>query len=309
MPKRFDLVVAGEINPDLILELPAAEVHFDQQEVLIERARLTIGSSSAIFACGAARLGLRVALVGVVGEDVFGDFMLAELSRRGVDTRYAVRSRTINTGYSVILNHKKRRSILTVLGAINALRASDIPDELLRSTRHLHVASYFLQTNLQPDLVRLFQEARSSGASTSLDTNWDPDEKWQGVYDLLKETTLFLPNENEARSIAGTGSVEEAARRLAAHGPTVAVKLGGDGALVCTGQAMSGAPALPVEVVDTVGAGDSFDAGYVYGFLRGWEPERCLGLAVICGSLSTRQHGGTDAQPGLEEALAWLSTR
>ena len=306
MDKTFDVVVAGEINPDLILELPSPEVRFDQQEVLIERARLTIGSSNAIFACGAARLGLKVAMVGVIGEDVFGDFMAAELTRRGVDVSHAVRSRTVSTGYSVILNHKNRRSILTVMGAINALKVTDIPEALIRSTRHLHIASYFLQTNLQPHLQELFKKARRAGASTSLDTNWDPAEKWQGVQDLLGETTLFFPNENEAQSIAKTKDTEAAARSLAAAGPIVALKRGGEGAIVCTGKETFSVPPLKVAVADTVGAGDSFDAGFVYGFLQGWSHEQSLRLAAVCGSLSTRKHGGTEAQADLAEALTWL---
>src|SRR5512138_836655 len=135
----FDILVASEINPDLILSgdvMPA----FNQTEKLVDSAVLTIGSSSAIFACGARRLGLKVAFIGVCGDDVFGRFMLAEMKQRGVDVSSVIVRKDGQTGLSVILNRGMDRAILTHLGLIAALQASDIPDRLLRQTRHLHVA-------------------------------------------------------------------------------------------------------------------------------------------------------------------------
>lgn len=159
--KIFDLLVPGEINPDLILTDPNLEPLFGQTEILVEDTALTVGSSSAIFACGAARLGLRVAFIGVVGDDLFGRFMLEVMRSRQVDVSNVIVDKNQATGLSVILNRIDDRAILTHLGAINALRAEQITDELLAQTRHLHVASYFLQTNLQPGLPDLFQRAQA----------------------------------------------------------------------------------------------------------------------------------------------------
>jgi sugar/nucleoside kinase (ribokinase family) len=195
------------------------------------------------------------------------------------------------------------------LGAINALRGEQITDELLAQTRHLHVASYFLQTNLQPGLPDLFQRAQALGLTTSLDTNWDPEEKWAGVDELLKLTTVFLPNENEILSLTGASSVKAAAERLAVQTPILAVKMGTNGGLAFDGESFYRVPIVPVEVVDTVGAGDSFDAGFLYGFLQGWPLERSLKFGVICGSLSTRMAGGINSQPVLVEALGVLDKR
>ena len=128
--KPFDILVAGEINPDLILSgdvIPA----FDQTEKLVDSAALTIGSSSAIFACGAARLGLKVAFVGVCGDDLFGHFMLSELEKRGVNVSNVIVRADGQTGLSVILNQGADRAILTHPGLIAALQASDISDGLL----------------------------------------------------------------------------------------------------------------------------------------------------------------------------------
>jgi len=307
--KKFDLLVAGEINPDLILTDPNLEPQFKQAEILVEDAVLTAGSSSVIFACGAARLGLRVAFIGVVGNDLFGAFMLEVLKARGVDVSYVIVDEDQTTGLSVILNRIDDRAILTHLGAINALRGEHVTDEILVEARHLHVASYFLQTSLQPGLPDLFQRAQALDLTTSLDTNWDPEEKWVGVDDLLKLTTVFLPNEKEALSFTGASTVEEAAERLAAQASIIAVKMGADGGLAFDGESLFRAPIIPADVLDTVGAGDTFDAGFINGFLQGWPLERCLNLGVVCGSLSTRMAGGITSQPVLEEALHFLDER
>ncbi len=310
MPRRtrpdLDVLVAGEINPDLILTDPDLEVRFGQAETLVRRADLTVGSSSAIFACGAARLGLRVAFVGVVGDDEFGRFMCRSLAAAGVDVSPVLVEADQRTGLSVILSRGPDRAILTFPGAIAALRAEQIPTSLLRRARHLHVASFFLQTALQPGLAGLFQQARVLGLTTSLDTNWDPTQAWAGLDDVLPLTDVFLPNETEALAITHASDLPQAVARLRGWVRTGAIKLGAQGALAWRGKEQARAEALPVDVVDTVGAGDSFDAGFVCGFLHGWDLSRCLRLAVACGSLSTRAAGGTAAQPTLAEALQAL---
>lgn len=302
----FDIVVAGEINPDLILTgdvVPA----FQQTEKLVAGATLTIGSSSAIFACGAARLGLKVAFVGVCGDDIFGRFMLDQMQARGVDVSNVIVRPDGKTGLSVILNQDADRAILTYPGLIAALRAADIPDDLLRKARHLHIASYFLQTDLQPGLPDLFRRAHVFGLTTSLDTNYDPAESWSGFDELLSVTNVFLPNEKEALSLTGAANVDLAADRVGSRVEALAIKLGADGALgVCKGKTVRVA-SIPVKVIDTVGAGDSFDAGFLYGYLHRWSLEKSLRLACVCGALSTQHAGGTHGQPTLEEALPYVS--
>jgi sugar/nucleoside kinase (ribokinase family) len=301
----FDILVAGEINPDLIFSgnvLP----EFGQVEKLVDSAVLTIGSSSAIFACGAARLGLKVAFIGICGEDVFGRFMLDEMQKRGVDVGNVIVRADKPTGICVILNQGSDRAILTHPGLIADLQSSDITDGLLRQTRHLHVASYFLQTNLHPGLPALFQRAHSLGLTTSLDANYDPSEKWSGFDELLSTTNIFLPNKTEALSITQTNDVESASKQLAGKSELVIIKLGPDGALACKQNKITYAKSLELNVVDAVGAGDSFDAGFIFGYLNKWPLERSLRLACVCGALSTQRAGGTDGQPTLEEAMSYV---
>ena len=312
MTETFDILVAGELNPDLILSGNVTP-EFGQVEQLVDSADLTVGSSSAIFACAAARLGLKVAFIGVCGADIFGRFMLDELSRRGVDVSGVIINAAQPTGLSVILNRSLDgvpgdRAILTHLGAINRLRAEQVTHALLRKARHLHIASYFLQTALQPGLPDLFQRAHALGLTVSLDTNWDPSGTWRGFDELLGHVDVFLPNQNEALAISGASTLEAALEILSQKSRVVAVKCGGDGAQARQADEIACAAALPVKLVDTVGAGDTFDAGFMYGWLNGWSLVKALALAATCGSLSTRAAGGTSAQPTLQEAMQHVSS-
>ena len=302
---EFDLLVLGDCNPDLVLSGGNVEPAFGQSERLVADARLTIGGSGAIAACGAARLGLRTAFAGVVGDDVFGHFMLDSLAERGIDTRGCLVDANRPTGLSVILSRGEDRAILTALGTIGDLRGGILDLDVVRASRHVHVSSYYLQSGLRPDLPELFREAREMGASTSIDTNWDPAERWNGgLLGLLDRTDVFFPNSAEARAITGIDDIDVAAEALAGRGSVVAVKFGQGGGLALFGHEVVRSEAIPADVVDTTGAGDSFDAGFIAGRLAGWPLERCLALAVACGSLSTRAAGGTAGQPTLEEGLA-----
>jgi sugar/nucleoside kinase (ribokinase family) len=303
---ELDLLVVGDCNPDLVLRGGAVEPAFGQIERVVEDAELTIGGSGAIAACGAARLGLRTALASLVGADPFGRFMLGALGERAVDTSGVVVRPEARTGVSVVLVRGSDRAILTALGTISDLTAELVDRQLLRAARHVHVSSYFLHHGLRPGLAGLLQEARSAGASTSLDPNWDPSEEWDGgLLDLLAETTILFVNAEEARRIAGVAEVEAAARALSRDDSVlVVVKLGAEGALaVDRGRVVRSAP-VTVEEVDSVGAGDSFDAGFLAGHLAGRPAEESLRLANACGALSMRAAGGTGAQPTLAEASA-----
>ena len=304
--RKFDIVVVGELNPDLILSGNVIP-EFGQVEKLVNTAVLAIGSSSAIFACGAARLGLRVAFIGNVGVDLFGKYMCQSLDEYGIDTRGIVEDKNTPTGISVILSTGYDRAILTYPGTIPRLEFSDINQEIIREARHLHVGSYFIQKSLHPGLSMLFDKAHEWGLSISLDTNFDPSGKWDdGLNQLLRKVDVFLPNALECQGIAGTADLEQALDYFQTRVKCLGLKLGKDGALLCLGTKKYKTAPIRVAVTDTVGAGDSFDAGFIYGYLAGWEPERILKFANICGGLSTRSPGGTAAQPSLEEAISYL---
>ncbi len=304
--RDFDVVVVGELNADLVLRGDVTPA-YGQTEKLIDDATLTVGSSSAIFACGAARLGLRVTFIGKIGDDEFGRFMLSELAARGVNTSGVVVDPALKTGLSVILSRPADRAILTHLGSISALRYDEIDFSIVERSRHLHMGSYFLLTALRPGVPRLFSRAHAAGLTVSLDTNYDPAEQWNGgLSDALNQANIFLPNDTEACAIARAGDPSTALDVLAERVPLVAVKLGPRGAIARQGTERAQSESLPIPVVDTTGAGDSFDAGLAYGFLNGWDLPQMVRFACACGSLSTRAAGGTAAQATLPEALALM---
>ncbi len=302
--RDIDLLVVGDCNPDLILAGDDVRPAFGQGERMVDAADLVIGGSSSITACGAARLGLKTAFAGVVGNDLFGRFMLDRMSAIGVDMAPTMVDPVTPTGLSVILSEGEDRATLTYPGTIGALTAAMVPDELLRRSRHVHTAGYFLQGG-SAVIGDLLARARAAGTTTSLDPGHDPSELWDdGLMELLPLIDQLLPNAVEARGLAGVDRVEWAARRLADLGPELLVKCGADGVLAVAGDEFTQVPAVAADLVDTVGAGDSTNAGWLCGRLRGLAVEHAARLAAACGSLSTRGRGGTAAQPTLAEAEA-----
>lgn len=300
----LDLLVVGDANPDVIVSGAPRAPAFGQREHLVDAGHLVLGGSGAITAHGAARLGLRTAFVGRVGDDPAGTFVLDALARAGVDVSACVVDPGAPTALTVVLADGADRAILTAPGCLDRLDAADVPPELLRRTRHVHVSSYFLQPLLAAGLPGLYAAARAAGATTSLDTNDDPSDRWQGLDEVLPLTDVLLPNEREALALAGTDHLDAAVRALAARGATPVVKCGSDGALTVDGGEPLRVPAVTARVTDTVGAGDSFNAGLLAARLRGLPVRRALEVAVACGTLSTRAAGGTAAQPTWEEVTS-----
>jgi sugar/nucleoside kinase (ribokinase family) len=313
-----DVLVVGELNPDIVVADPNPVPVFGEVERLVGSVRMTVGSSSAIFACGAARLGLRVAFRGVVGDDAFGRFMLEELSRRGIDVSACTVDPNLPTGATVILSSGADRAILTALGTIGALDVDAIPESTVARSRHLHSGGFYLQEASHDRLPAFFAAARERGVTTSFDTNWDPSDTWAGgVEAMLRASDLFFPNATEARRIARIDDVDLAAVALATMGaaeradggPIVVVKLGADGAMAATADGrIVRVPAMPVERVDTTGAGDSFNAGFLRAWLDGAGVAECLELGAVCGALSTQAVGGVDGQATLADARRALGS-
>jgi ribokinase len=295
---RLDLLVVGDVNADLVLRGGDLVPSFGQREQLVDHAELVLGGSGAIVAAGAARLGLRVAMAGCVGDDALGRAMLEALA--GVDVS-AVRTGAEPTGVSVGLARPGDRAVLTALGALAEFRAQDVPDALLASARWVHVASPFLQPALDVAAI-----AERAAGITSLDPGWDPHERWELAWEGFD---VLLPNAQEAQRLAGEDDVEAAALELAGKGSLVVVKMGADGALAARqdprGDLVVGAEPAPTDPVDATGAGDSFDAGFIAARLAGEGLAGALALGCACGALSTRAAGGTAGQPTLDEARSF----
>jgi sugar/nucleoside kinase (ribokinase family) len=292
---RFDVAIAGEINLDFILYgLP--EQMPTERELLGSDFRVSLGSSSAILAHNLATLGTKVAFTTKVGGDSLGAEALKRLEASGVDLSRVVHSRESASGVTIILPHERERHILTYLGTISELRFEELDLEYLASAQHFHMSSLYLHRAMQDRIPELFRRMKQAGLTTSLDTNDDPHDRWgEPLAQTLPYVDILLPNEREACKIAGTDNVEDAIIALSRQIPTLIVKLGADGAVgISNGKRVSAAP-VPVTVVDPVGAGDSFDAGFLHQWLRGADLQTCLTFANVIGAYSTTASGGTEA--------------
>ena len=313
------LVVVGELCVDLIVGLRDDEIRFGQHEQWVEFTELTMGSSSAITACGASTLGVPTSMVGVVGQDLFGNYVLNELARRGVDTRHMRVDASLPTGSSTHLSRPDGdRAILTAPGSIGQTTLADVPSGALAAAAHLHLGSYFLQRGLWGQAPQMFRRARAAGVGTSIDGNFDPVQEWdRGILEVIAHADVFFANEQELTGITGMSDPDSAVDALLAQMPPGAMivhKRGSDGASCAwrpsgngeTARVHARPPDVPGRLVDTVGAGDSLAAGFLHGRLRGLAVEHCLALGVACGSASTRAAGGVAGQPtrALAEELA-----
>jgi sugar/nucleoside kinase (ribokinase family) len=296
MRKRFDVTIAGEINLDLILYgLPESMPL--ERELLASDFRMTLGSSSAIVAHNLAALGLSVGFITRLGDDALGTIALERLAERGVDLTCVKRvSGGTSTGVTILLDHEGKRHILTYPGTMSEMAAADLDMAYLASGRHFHLSSLFLHKALQPDLPKICRQLKGEGLTLSLDTNDDPEDRWGGALDeLLGMVDIFLPNEQEACRIAGKPDPESAIEALARRVPLVAVKCGKRGALVQAANRRWLLPAASVAPIDTIGAGDSFDAGFLTAYLRGEPPDACAAFGNRTAALSTLRPGGTES--------------
>lgn len=291
------VAVIGELNVDIIAAGLDALPELGR-EVVAPEFQLALGSASAIFACGLAKLGHAVTFISSVGDDTFGRFCLDALERANVPTRWVSTRAGRRTGATISLSTRKDRAMVTYLGAIAELEYDDIPIDALEGCSHLHLTSYFLQRRLQPAFPRILAEAKRLGLSTSFDLNGGSVKDGRDNFNVMfAQTDILFANELEAEQLSGLADVESAARELGRFVPTVVVKLGADGAIAANNGAAIRVPGYRVEAVDTTGAGDSFDAGFVHGFLDGQRLRECLLMGNACGALSTLQAGGTENQP------------
>lgn len=306
---RFDVTIAGELNLDLILYgLP--EQLQPERELLADRMMLTLGSSSAIVAHNLSALGSRVGFQSRIGDDSMGQIALDRLKQGKVDvSNVRIVPGSTTTGLTVILHHEHWRNILTYSGTMAELTWQDLDLDYLADSRHFHLSSLYLQKSLRPKVAELFRFLKSRGLTISLDTNDDPDDRWDGdLHELLRQVDVFLPNEREACKAARTEDLEDAITKLSKLAPLVVVKLGRKGALAQRGSERFTAPSREVVPVDTVGAGDSFDAGFLHEYVRGSDLNKCLASGNSAGALSTTRPGGTEALRDAAHREAFLNT-
>jgi sugar/nucleoside kinase (ribokinase family) len=304
MKKIFDVIVVGELNIDLILNQIESFPEMGKEKIA-QQMTLTLGSSSAIFASNLSSLGAKVAFLGKIGSDAFGDLVLSSLQAKQVDTSMIIQDASLATGATIVLNFGNDRAMVTHPGAMEHLSINDISEDKLKQAKHLHFSSYFLQPKMKPDVGKLFKQAKELGLTTSFDAQWDPAEKWElDLPNVLPYVDVFLPNEAEALHLSGEKTLAVALDKLVKLGNIIVVKLGEKGSVSRQGDSIFEAEAfLNKNVVDAIGAGDSFNAGFIAKFVQGKSVKECQIYGNLMGAINTTQSGGTTAFTYLPDIL------
>lgn len=310
MNKEFDVIVVGELNVDLILNQIESFPEIGK-EILAKTMTLTLGSSSAIFASNLSSLGTEVSFIGKIGADSFGNLIVDSLAAKKVDTSMILKSGKLNSGATIVLNYGENRAMVTYQGSMNELTIADINPDNLKKAKHLHFSSYYLQPGIRKDIGALFKLAKENGLTTSFDMQWDPEEKWELNYkEVLPYVDIFLPNEEEIKNLTDTENVDKALEQLKDYANVVCIKMGSKGSLLHTKDGNNyKEPFLNKNVVDAVGAGDSFNAGFIFKFIEGADLKVCQEFGNLMGAVNTTAAGGTNAFKDYDHVIEIAKTK
>lgn len=295
--KTFDIIALGELNVDLILNQIEGFPEVGKEK-FAKQMTLTLGSSTAIFAANAAALGAKVAFCGMIGNDSFGDLVESSLRAKGVDTRYLIRQNQYATGATICMSYDEDRANLTYQGAMDYMSLADINPEVFTAAKHIHISSIFMQSGVKRDLMKILEICRAKGVTTSLDTQWDPVEQWDLDYKaVLPLLTVFMPNETELKFLTRSQSLKEALEGIRPYINAAVIKCGSRGSILMR----KGQPdriqeaLLNPHVVDCIGAGDSFNSGFIARLAAGDALDKCQQYGNMTGAVNTTAAGGTTA--------------
>lgn len=301
--KQYDVVAIGELNVDLILNRIQGEPQVGK-EIFAEDMILTLGSSTAIFAANIACLGSKTGFVGMIGKDIFGSLVENSLSEKGVDTSMLIKSDKSSTGATICLNYNEDRANVTYQGAMDIMSFEDIDKTIFNKTKHIHLSSVFMQSGIKRDLLEILKYAKQNNVTTSLDTQWDPNEKWDMDYEeILPYVNIFLPNETELKFLTKSETLEEAIKKIEPFINVCVVKRGRKGSILLQKgvEPVEIDACLNDQVVDAIGAGDSFNAGFIHAFVKGAAAVDAQINGNLTGAVNTTAAGGTGAFTSAEE--------
>ena len=302
--KKYDVIAIGELNVDLILNSIDGLPEIGKEKFAKDMI-MTLGSSTAIFSANVSSLGSRVAFVGMIGKDSFGELVKSSLQAKGVDTSLLIETDQDATGATIVLNYDEDRANVTYQGTMDLMSFKDIDKSVFENTKHIHISSVFLQSGIKKDLLEILCYSREKGVTTSLDPQWDPVEDWDFDYaKLLPFVSVFMPNEKELQFITGTANLEDAIEKIRPYINTCIVKRGNKGSLMLHSDGTSNnLMHFYKDVVDAIGAGDSFNAGFINQFVQGRLPEECQRFGNLTGAINTTASGGTGAFSSKENII------
>ncbi|MBO4585500.1 MAG: carbohydrate kinase family protein [Bacteroidales bacterium] len=300
--KHYDIAAIGELNVDIILNGIESEPEIGKEKFCKDMT-VTLGSSTAIFAANAAALGSKVCFVGLVGKDSFGDLVRTSLEAKGVDTKYVMQGE-VPTGATICMSYGEDRANLTYQGSMDVMGFDDIDKDVFNHVKHIHLSSLFMQSGLLRDVHKVLDLAAEKGITVSLDTQWDPMETWKLDYKtVLPKITVFMPNETELKALTHKDNLESAIQEVLPYlGCAMLVKCGSKGSLLVKkdGSRKELPAFLNKNVVDAIGAGDSFNSGFISAFVKGLSLEDCQETGNLTGAVNTTAAGGTGAFVSLE---------
>ena len=301
--KEFDIIALGELNVDLILNQIEGEPEVGKEK-FAKQMTLTLGSSTAIFAANAAAIGAKVAFCGMIGDDSFGDLVETSLQKKGVDTRFLIRQNKYATGATICMSYDEDRANLTYQGAMDYMSLDDIDPEVFKQAKHIHISSIFMQSGVKRDLKKILELCKQNGVTTSLDSQWDPTEQWDiNLEEILPLVTVFMPNETELKFLTRSANLDEALEKIRPFVNAAVIKCGSKGSILMRkGQPdRKQAALLNKNVVDCIGAGDSFNSGFITRLAAGDDLARCQEYGNMTGAVNTTAAGGTTAFTSRED--------
>ncbi len=296
--KKWDVYVTGDINVDLLVQ-GLDKLPLPGQEINVNNIELCVGGGAALFTLGLAKLGVNTVFDGVLGNDLYGRFILEELKSKSVDTSLIKQSQQNRTGISIALTNEKDRSFITYIGS-NAEVELNI-DHNISLAKHTHLTGYRGGSNHESYIAAL-KKIKNCNMTVSFDVGWDDTGEWyEGIYEIISYVDVFFINEVEAVNYSKCAVVEEAMKKFSSYCNNIVIKLGSKGSIAYKNGEIETAEAYKVKAVDTTGAGDSFNAGYIYGFLKGENLKKCLMYGNACGALSVTEFGGNTGFPYEDE--------
>jgi sugar/nucleoside kinase (ribokinase family) len=303
------VVFLGDFNVDLIMA-GLQGVPMPDREVGCTAFDIVMGASCCIAAAVYARLGGAAAVCGLSGTDDFGAIMRARLSEAGVRTGLVARDPGGKTGVTVNLVQAQGRSQVTFPGAMGAFSGAHVPARAFRRLRHLHISGIYQAQSLLPDVAGLLRRAAAAGATTSMDCQWDLTERWENLDEWLPRLDWLFVNDQEARSMTGEADSRRALRALASRTRRPVLKAGPAGAWVMDGETELRVPGHAVTVVDTIGAGDNFDAGFLFAVIeKGMETAAAAQFANAAAARSCTFRGGTAAASTFNDVVRFMERR
>lgn len=308
----MDVLCIGLMVCDVIIK-PIDLSVFQRDSIRLETLKIASGGDALNASINLAKLGIHVGLVGKVGNDALGKYLIGEADCFGVNTGAVLKAEDCATSTSIVLLEESGERHFAYYGKANdSLVEQDIPVNLLESAGIVHIGSAMALESLDGSgAAKLFQRTKSLGKTTSMDVTWDSSGRWlKKIEETLHYTDIFMPSYNEAQLITGLKQPEQMRGFFQKYGLGIlVVKLGAEGCYVTDFNNEYYIKTFKsVKAVDTTGAGDAFVAGFLTGIIKGWDLYECGVLGNATASNCVMEFGATTGTKSLEATMKFIKS-